>query len=384
MRVLLTGGRAPATLDLVRKFKQSGHEVYVAESMKYHLCRYSNAVTKCFTVPSPAQQTSAYIDALSDIIKHYHIDLVLPMCEESLYIAREGKKLQSLTKVNIENSEILNQLHNKFLFNRLIEKTDVAVPKTTLVRSVEEYNALIDQGIITYPHVLKPAYSRFASKAKCVFSPEKITADISAQKPWVAQTYIPGQLICTYSICHEGNVLANAFYANHYTAGKYGTGISFEHYENSQLLKWVTELVKEINYTGQIAFDVILSDDGRFWPIECNPRATSGIHLFSEASNIPDVFLSNKIIGMPMKTDPHPMLSLVMLSYGLSSVRSWNDVKKWFNCFSNGKDVVFRWNDPLPFFTQFLSVFDFVSSSKKNHISIMDAITYDIEWNGKS
>jgi glutathione synthase/RimK-type ligase-like ATP-grasp enzyme len=382
-RVLLTGGRAPATLDLARKFKHLGHEVYVAESIYFHLCRYSMAVKQCFTVPSPAKKRVAYIKALSDIIKKYNIDILIPMCEESFYIANDLEKLSSQTKVVIEKIDLLNELHNKFLFNKKIANTPISVPKTVLLNSLDEYHALLKNKKITYPHILKPVYSRFAAKAKCILSPQKVECDISAKKPWVAQEYIQGKLLCTYSVCHEGKILANSFYWNNYTAGKYGTGVSFEGFEHPGLLEWVTRFVRDINYTGQIAFDVILTDDGQLWPIECNPRATSGIHLFADYAALPDAFLSNAIAHPEIKMRSHPMLGLGTVVYGLSSVRSFTDFIKWLQCFWHGKDVVFRWRDPMPSLTQFFVVADFIRISRQHHISIMDAITYDIEWNGK-
>ena len=40
-RILLTGARAPVTLDLVRHFHRAGHEVYVADSIYLPLARLS-------------------------------------------------------------------------------------------------------------------------------------------------------------------------------------------------------------------------------------------------------------------------------------------------------------------------------------------------------
>lgn len=381
-RILLTGGRAPATLDLARKFKKSGHEVYVAESISYHLCRYSNAIKKCFTVPSPAKEKTAYINALVSLIQKYQIDLIIPTCEEVFYISSEMEKLNSLTKVFTDKIDILHQLHNKFSFNEMIEGTGISVPKTVLISSLDEYKSLVAKGQITYPHVLKPAYSRFASQTKFVFTPGVIDIDISTQRPWVAQTYIQGELVCTYSICYEGKILANIFYSNHYSAGEKGAGISFKVIEDNKLLQWVAEFVKNINYTGQIAFDVILASDNTLWPIECNPRATSGIHLFSDAQDISDAFLCNNVISNTLKSKTHPMLSLAMLIYGLPGIRSLSSFLKWANCFFAGKDVIFRWSDPLPFMAQFFSVLNFFKISRRQNISIIEATTHDIEWNG--
>ena len=155
---MLTGGRAPVTLDLARRFKQYGHEVYVAESISYHLCRYSNAVKKSFLVPSPANHKSEYINVLSSLIEKYNIDLLIPTCEEIFYISSELETLNRLTKIIVDKIDKLDLLHNKFSFNKLIENTEISAPKTILVSSMAEYNKLINAKKITYPHVLKPTY----------------------------------------------------------------------------------------------------------------------------------------------------------------------------------------------------------------------------------
>lgn len=370
------------TLDLARRFKQYGHEVYVAESIKYHLCRYSNAVKKSFLVPSPANYKSEYINELSSLIKKYKIDLLIPTCEEIFYISSELKALSRLTKVTVDKIDKLDLLHNKFSFNKLIENTEISAPKTILVSSMAEYNELINAKKITYPHVLKPVYSRFASQTKFVLAPEKVKLDISEKKPWVAQDYISGKLICTYSICHEGSILTNVFYENNYSAGENGAGISFKRIENAALFNWITQFVKSLNYTGQIAFDIIEGKDGGLWPIECNPRSTSGIHLFPDNQNIPSVFLSNASINESSKRRRNPMLSLAMLIYVLPNLKSLKKFSTWIKCFLKGKDIIFRCRDPLPFVMQFFAVINFFNISRKQNISLIEATTHDIEWNG--
>lgn len=381
-KVLLTGGRAPVTLDLARRFKQYGHEVYVAESVKYHLCRYSSAVKKSFLVPSPAKYQSEYINALSSLIQKYKIDLLVPTCEESFYIASEQERLSRLTKVLVDKIEKLDLLHNKYSFNKLIENTGISVPQTILFTSIIEYNELVRTKKITYPHVLKPAYSRFSSQTKFVFTPEMIKIDITEKRPWLAQTYIPGKLLCTYSICDAGNILANVFYKNNYIAGKNGAGISFKQIENAALFHWLTQFVKSLNYTGQIAFDVIVANDGSLWPIECNPRATSGIHLFPDYLNVPSVFFANSKINTNSARKRQPMLSLAMLIYLLPNLKSLKNLSAWMKCLLTGKDIIFRWRDPLPFVLQLFTALSFFNISRKQHISFIEATTHDIEWNG--
>jgi hypothetical protein len=61
MNILLTGGRAPATLEIARAFHRAGHIVFMAESLPGHLSAPSNAVARDFLVPPPRQQMRAFL-----------------------------------------------------------------------------------------------------------------------------------------------------------------------------------------------------------------------------------------------------------------------------------------------------------------------------------
>ena len=74
-KILLTGGRAPATLYLARLLYRQGYDVYVADSIPFYLAKYSNKIKKSFVLPSPHQKDE-YIASLSDILKKYEIDIL--------------------------------------------------------------------------------------------------------------------------------------------------------------------------------------------------------------------------------------------------------------------------------------------------------------------
>ena len=47
--------------------------------------------------------------------------------------------------------------------------------------------------------------------------------------------------------------------------------------------QWIERFVADTDTTGFISFDFILDRGGIPWGIECNPRASSGIHFIDEA-----------------------------------------------------------------------------------------------------
>jgi predicted ATP-grasp superfamily ATP-dependent carboligase len=190
MNILLTGGRAPATLDLARAFHRAGHTVFMAESLRGHLSERSNAVAENFLVPPPRQQTAGFLRALEEIIRQQKIDLLIPTCEEVFYVAMGNDQLSC--RVFAEPIERLNVLHNKWKFALKAVKYDLSIPETSLVTNQ-------DQLFQAYTHwrglVLKPIYSRFAARTLIRPPLQKALATLKYDSPWIAQEYVDGQQI---------------------------------------------------------------------------------------------------------------------------------------------------------------------------------------------
>lgn len=376
-RILLTGGRAPATLELARLLHAAGHTIFVAESVPWHLCRGSRAVSQTFWVPPPNQQPRQFIDALIKIVQGQQVDILIPTCEETLFVAAGRSRLTPYCIVFTDDIAMLELLHNKYSFVQQAQQFGLPVPHTQLVTAPEQvYPHLPDSNI-----VLKPIYSRFGTHT--VILPRHtagVPANISPTAPWVMQEFMPGRQLCTYSIAHSGQLAAHSAYAVEYTAGR--SAIAFEPLSHPAAFEWVQHFVTQTCFTGQIAFDFIETAPGRVVAIECNPRTTSGINLFGDPQQIAQAFLGDP----PETVTPSPikkaMLTLPMLAYGLPKVRSWAALHHWANTFFGSRDVIFNWRDPLPgLFSQWASLVWFGRQSLKHRVSLPASTTLDIEWN---
>ncbi len=67
--ILLTGARAPVTLDLARAFAAAGHRVIAAESMAYPLSIHSNAFAEFYFITAPNTSLNQFQDDLLKIIQ---------------------------------------------------------------------------------------------------------------------------------------------------------------------------------------------------------------------------------------------------------------------------------------------------------------------------
>jgi predicted ATP-grasp superfamily ATP-dependent carboligase len=377
LNILLTGGRAPATLELARAIHKAGHTVFMAESLRGHLSQPSNSITKNFYVPPPRQQTSEFINALKTIIIENRISLLIPTCEETFYIAEWSDELPCA--VLVETISKLNQLHNKWSFVINAIANDLYAPETMLIKTKDDL-------FHTYAQwrelVLKPTYSRFATRT-LIRPPLKLalsTLKFDAAFPWVAQEYIHGRHYCTYSICHNGRITAHTTYPSTFRVGENAT-IVFQHVDHPAIFRWVKKFVEKNQFTGQIAFDFIEMPNGEIAALECNPRATSGVHLLASHPQFFEAFLNPELACITPIDDQSHMLSAAMLIYGLPAALKKNQFKPWLKTFLNSDDVILDFKDPLPALLQFRSILSNLFIAWKNKISPFEAATFDIEWN---
>lgn len=384
MNILLTGGRAPVTLDLARAFHRAGHTVFMAESLRGHVSQPSNAIKANFVVPAARQETEAFLAALKRIIEENQIELLIPTCEEVFHIA---KGLDTLPcRAFTEPLAKLDGYHNKWKFVVKAGDCELRVPESMLITREDDL-------LFAYAHwrglVLKPVYSRFASRT-LIRPPLKealATLTFDRQQPWIAQEFIEGEQFCSYSVCQNGRITAHAVYPTSFTAGQ-GATIAFQPVQHAAIYEWVRTFVERFNVTGQMAFDFIQTADGHVTALECNPRATSGAHLLTNNPQFVESFFNTSTSSVQMDcvtpyANTSRMLGTAMLMYGMPTAIANGKFGAWLKTFLHSDDVILDFKDPMPFLLQLRSIFAYMSLGRRQKISALEASTFDIEWNGE-
>ncbi|KAL9654597.1 hypothetical protein ABK040_006659 [Willaertia magna] len=415
-RVLLLGGRSPICLEYVRLFGKKGYEVHLVESPFFKpifLSRFSKYVFKThFLSIFPNQQFVTFEKELIQICKENQIDLVIPTCEEVFFVAKAKKSIESQTNsiVFTENIEDLIELHNKYMFINYINKLDSATlndneivvkpPKTIEIAnnnvSIDEFDNFWKEcnGKI----VLKPTYSRFASQI--IVKPtynfcKNLLFEKENNVNWVAQQFIDGGLYCSFSIAQKGKVKVHTVYMG----GKYcpngtevGSSLNFNSLISDPslekaILHFVDTVTKDRNYTGQLCFDLIYNKETKtIYPIECNPRGTSGGHLFGlrYSDELLEAFVNEKDNDtFVIMTKEQRQVSVAMIFYFLLYSNNFSLIKTWINDYYNSHDVIFDPKDLQPFIAQFYNIIDPIIKLVLFKTSVFTAFTFDIEWNGE-
>ncbi|MCC6905648.1 MAG: carbamoylphosphate synthase large subunit, partial [Anaerolineae bacterium] len=175
---------------------------------------------------------------------------------------------------------------------------------------------------------------------------------------------------------------AHTAYESDFTAGQ-GAAIHFRHTEHPGVWDWVSRFVEAEGFTGQIAFDFIETPDSSPYAIECNPRATSGVHLLAGVPGFARAFLNPDTPLITAAGASPAMLASAMLIYGLPAALRARQLHRWAAEMIQSKDVVLAWHDPLPVLLQGRSILRFLLDSWRQGISPLEASTADVEWNGE-
>ena len=294
---------------------------------------------------------------------------MLPTCEETLAVSL---LLARGIAVFTSPPEVLARLHDKGRFAERVSALGLHVPETHRLESRDAMRPFRSDD-----WVLKPAFSRFGTEA---LVPPHVPAHLdriapTPARPWVAQRFVPGRQVCTYSVAHEGRIVAHVAYATPFVAGH--AGVWFRAVEHPEARAFAERLVTADRFTGQIAFDFVEDAVGGVTAIECNPRATSGLHLFRGASDFAEALL-NPAAAPVEASGEDATLGLPMLAAGARHRFG----PAWRAAFQSARDVVFDPADPLPTFGQALTAATFLTWAARHRCSPLAATTRDIEWNG--
>ncbi len=378
MNILLTSGRTPVPLDLARTLKAQGHKVFLVESLSFHLCSLSTAFEKQFRVEPPASQTSQYIKSLKKIIRECEIEVIIPLYEEIFYLAIHKSELEQYCRLLSDDIETLDRFHNKNKFVATIKKLGLPTPETIQVTSKADALAKIQTNASV---VMKPTYSRFGKDVLHHPKPSDLDIlDIGATRPWVVQQRITGQQYCVYALADQGNVKALAIYPQEMVA--INMCVNFVHEPHPGISQWVELVVKDCHFSGQISFDLILDDQNRIYPIEANPRVTSGIHLLVNEPEFNHQLLhpESKPVIQP-KSDSQAMLAFLVI---LRLLVCGKDFRRNWQRFRQSRDAVYSSHDPLPaFIGQFLFGVYLIIKGMINGKNFYEISSLDIDWNGK-
>lgn len=259
MKVLVTGVRAPAGVHVAQCIKGG---VVTGDCIRYPLVPSQQ-------FPSPEYAFQEFTDWMVRFSRQRELDWVVPTGEDVIHTKQAFEDMGDGDRVFAPPSDMLVRMHDKLRFAHTMRDWGFEVPDTM---RIEDWQ---DCGHEPHDWVFKPIFSRFATQV--LVGPER-APKVKAQ--WIAQARCRGIECCVYAVCFEGRLLGFQAYRPIVRVGR-GAGIGLRPVSIPGLREQLEAFAGKSDWTGQVSFDFFY-DKGRVVFIECNPRATSGVHWFEE------------------------------------------------------------------------------------------------------
>ena len=381
--VLITLGRLPKGLDLARSFHRLGWRVIVAEPFRWHLSAMSNAVARRYTVTAPALSRERYLDELRDIVLKEGVDLVVPVSEEIMHASHLAGRLPVGVQLYAMPPEVLMPLHDKLQFIGRCRDYGVAAPATCALGTPGAVD-LAQAG----DHIVKPVYS--CSGRGVLFRRQgEALPEVTPGQPAIVQRWVKGNVLSTFSIAAAGQPRVTVVYRGAVMSGT--VSVCFERVteadpQHRPVIDWVSRFIAAAGFTGFISFDLVVDADGQAHGIECNPRATSGLHFvdpddLARAVVRPDAVLDGtqpvRFRRPLLMQQFYPCLTEVQKS--MFSPKAFGpDFRRNLSRFLRARDVTWRWRDPLPFITMPLTASQIIWLSIRSGATFGEVATLDV------
>jgi predicted ATP-grasp superfamily ATP-dependent carboligase len=366
---LLTLGRLPKALDVARALKSAGLRVLVAEPFAWHLCRASRAVDKSVRVTAPNTDPGRYLDDLARVVEAEGVDLVMPISEEGMHAALLAGRLPARVRLHSPALAVLEELHDKFRFNRLADALGLDVPATELT-DAPEAAVLTEAGA----YVVKPRLS--CSGIGVTFHDRGAVPPLRTATH-LLQARVEGGHRASFTIAHEGRVIGTVVYRGTMLSGT--VAVCFERLEGERAVEdWVDRFVAATGYSGFVSFDFILDADGRALAIECNPRVTSGVHFVEPASLSAAILRPAEVERLSLRPARRLQQFWPCLTETQGSLFRWPEFKRNLGHLTGTPDVTWTRDDPWPLLTMPLTSYPILARTIFRGESFGAASMHDI------
>lgn len=376
-RVLVTGARAPAALDIARSLNAAGLQVHMGDSVPARIARWSRTPAAVHRHASPVHRPAVFARDIRALIDRIDPVAIIPTCEEVFHLAALAEAQGWAERLVAPPFEQLARLHHKGRFAALCGGLGLPVPTTTVV--TDRASLMRDAAADV---VVKPAWSRFG--AQTLIRPHATALARlrpTPETPWVIQSRVTGQEVSFYAVTHEGRLSAFSAYRSDWrTRG--GAAYVFSPLESVVFdrLRAMAETLAAFVGRGQFACDVIVDAAGQPWLIECNPRATSGVHLLGRSAAFSQALLGR---GVAEAASDVWLNSIMFNSFGLADALRTRRLAAWRDDRRRSHDILSVPGDPAPRWGALADGAGFGLRALASGRGLSQAMTADIEWNGQ-
>lgn len=360
--VLLVDGYARQSLAMAKALHRLGCIVTVVCFSKLDVGYLTRYARKRILLGCKKDDYARQEQLVCDEIKAGHYDLVIPMTDYSAtYLSRRKSELLPFSKVAVNDWDKFQYAIDKALTMQLCAQHGIPAPKTLQGEDLLEQ---ISQTELSYPVVVKPRTAcgsmgfHLANDREQLI--ELISHDDNSHGPLLVQEYIPqnGPQYGAEVFRDKNGKIKSCLIIKipRWFPLDGGSRILSVSIHDEKIRQACIALVHALDWNGYANIDLLYdARTGEPKLLELNPRTGASIQINFECGvDLARLILENELGGCVTDMSDYPdnkqvSCFLVDLLWFLKCRDRFRATPSWFQR-GNIKDIIFSWEDPLPFF----------------------------------
>ena len=294
-RTLVLDAHQRSALAVTRSLGKKGVPVITAEESLTALAGTSRYSQQHLEYPSPKLQPDRFVEVLSQLVKQYHIKILIPMTELTTELLLKNKSAFAETIIPFPDIQTINLLADKCSLMRMAEELNIPTPRTWYADT--PYSLPIELDKFSYPLVLKPGKSWLLHKGKWDRAAVRFADSPSAAKnildeeagfnahPFILQENVAGHGAGVFALYDHGKPLA--FFAHRRLREKPPSGgisvLSESSHVDPILLSHARAILDKANWHGIAMVEFKVAPDGTPYLMEVNTRFWGSLQLAVDA-----------------------------------------------------------------------------------------------------
>ena len=283
-KVLVTDGRAPAALAIVRSLGKRGIEVHCGEEFEYNISSFSTHSEESVLYPSPDDEPEQFVAQLIEIVREREYDMIYPVRDSTtLLVAEHQAELSRWTDVYLAAHDTIAALDDKAETIKLAQRAGIPVPETYFP---EEQPLTQIKCEIEYPVLIRARQSSGSRGIEHVESPAAFDdayrrVETEYGTPMI-QEYIDKTGYSTACVLLDGDQTEVASFSyerqKEYprSGGPTVVGVSTD---DAEAKSHARTLLQEASWKGAAEVEFILDETGSPRLLEVNPRFWTPLQL---------------------------------------------------------------------------------------------------------
>jgi predicted ATP-grasp superfamily ATP-dependent carboligase len=245
----------------------AGVRVEIMCTHRRGLHRWSRYCRRCITIDRARLlgQDAGLADQIAAYVRARGVDVIVPVdLESALLLAVHRGRFDAGSLFPLASPELLQQMHEKPRFARVVAEAGVAQPRWATLNSPDELGSLG----LAYPLVLKPPAAAAGYQVFVARTPDEAMGylDSVGSYPRFVQEFIHGFDLDITTLNDRGRTLA-------WTIHRRLPDMSEEYVRHDGVLEAARRVIAHAAFHGAADFGTRVDErDGSVWMIECNPR----------------------------------------------------------------------------------------------------------------